>query len=220
MFKYDPSLYRKEFEARGYVHLKNVLSEEFRAFLADFLQRSLRDHANEIDQWKIHRKKRQYLFDFASREDAARFRRGMAGLIGIAPESFTVSERHLKVYDENAPHWPAPHKDRAASAVSIGLPIHIPAGSSACMFPTLDFGPNGEKRAVFMTGQDGTGAKDAYATQDAVMLNEQFGDLIAFLGSSIFHERVRPAGAAIVYIKVNGHGRDPLGENIFASEAA
>ena len=49
------------------------------------------------------------------------------------------------------------------------------------------------------------------------MLNEQFGDLIAFLGSSIFHERVRPAGAAILYVKGNG---DPLGENIFACEAA
>jgi len=49
------------------------------------------------------------------------------------------------------------------------------------------------------------------------MLNEPFGDLITFLGSSIFHERVRPAGAAILYIKVKG---DPLGGNIFASEAA
>jgi hypothetical protein len=205
----------------GYVHLKNVLSDEFRAHLAEFSERSLRECANEIGDWKIHGKKRQFLFDFASREDADRFRTGMAALIGIDPETFTISERHLKVYDDEAPCWPSPHKDRAASEISIGLPVHIPAGSSACMFPELNFGANAEERAVFLTERNNhPDPEGVYRTEDAVMLNEQFGDVIAFLGSSIFHERVRPAGAAILYIKVNGSGRDPLGEDIFADELA
>jgi hypothetical protein len=180
----------------------------------------VRDASNERGDWKIAGKKRQYLFEFPSDREAHEFRRGMAKLTGIDPGGFTISERHLKVYDEKAPPWPAPHKDRAASEISIGLPVRIPAGSSACVFPNLAYGLNKEERAVFLTDRDYADPERVYQLEEAVMLNEQVGDLIAFLGSAIFHERVRPAGAAILYIKVNGSGRDPLGENIYAAEPA
>lgn len=48
-----------------------------------------------------------------------------------------------------------------------------------------------------------------------MMLNEQVGDVIVYLGSAIFHERVRAAGTAVLYIKVKDTGQDPLGENIY-----
>ena len=40
--------------------------------------------------------------------------------------------------------------------------------------------------------------------------------MIVFLGSSIYHERIRPRGTSVIYIKVNDEGFDPLGENIYA----
>ena len=218
MFLFDPGNHHEEFSSKGYVHLKNILSEDFRAFLDEFYMRSLLNHEKEKDDWKIRGKKRQYLFDFPSGQLAQEFRSAMASLTGIDPEDFTISERHLKVYDGEAAPWPAPHKDRAASEISIGLPVHIPAGSTACLFPQLQFGPNVEEKAIFLTDSDYPDLSHIYQMEEAVMLNEQVGDIIAFLGSSIFHERVRAADTAILYIKVNGSRRDPLGENIFAAE--
>ena len=220
MFNFDPGVASKQFSQQGFVHLRNVLDPSFFDHMKRFYEQSLSDHANEQDAWKIYGKKRQYLFDFPSREAAEAFRKGMAALTGIAADDFTVSERHLKVYDEAAEPWPAPHKDRAASEISIGLPVHIPEGSSACVFPKLQFGPNPEEKAVFLTDRDHPDLENVYRKEECVMLHEQPGDIVAFLGSSIFHERVNPAGAAILYIKVNATGRDPLGENIYAAEPA
>ena len=71
-----------------------------------------------------------------------------------------------------------------------------------------------------MTEQDHPGLKDIYDSVDALPLHEQLGDMIIFLGSSIYHERIRPRGTAVLYIKVNGQGFDPLGENIYAADKA
>lgn len=215
VFKYDPGTARDEFEARGYVHLKDLLDDDFLAHLTRHYKESVASAQNEKENWKVYGKKRQYLFDFPSDEDAIEFRDGMAELLGYDKNALTISERHLKVYDEAADMWPAPHKDRAASSVSIGLPVFLPEGSSVCVFPELEFGPNPEERAVFMTDRDHPDLEKIYELEKAIMLNERVGDLVVFLGSSIYHERVKAAGAAILYIKVNQDGRDPLGENIF-----
>jgi len=218
LFNYDPGTAREDFVRDGYVHLKDILSQPILDYLVDFYQSAILDHATEQDQWQIYGKKRQYLFDFPSDETAEQFRDGMSRLTGIAPEKFTISERHLKVYDQHADAWPAPHKDRAASEISIGLPVHLPSGTSACVFPDLQFGHNQEEKAVFLTDRDRPDLKDIYQNEKCVMLNERFGDVIAFLGSSVFHERVNAAGTAILYIKVNGTGSDPLGENLYSAE--
>ncbi len=215
VFKYDPGEAREEFKTRGYVHLKDLLDDGFLKHLTSFYEESQASAQNEQENWQIYGKKRQYLFDFQSKDDALEFRDGMAKLLGYDKDDLTISERHLKVYDEGAEPWPAPHKDRAASSVSIGLPVHLPEGSTVCVFPELEFGPNPEERAVFMTDRDHPDLEKIYSKEKAVMLHERVGDLVVFLGSSIFHERVKAAGAAILYVKVNDDGRDPLGENIF-----
>ena len=69
-----------------------------------------------------------------------------------------------------------------------------------------------------MTEQDHPGLKDIYESPEALPLNEELGDMIVFLGSSIYHERIRPRGTAVLYIKVNDEGFDPLGENIYAAK--
>jgi hypothetical protein len=37
--------------------------------------------------------------------------------------------------------------------------------------------------------------------------------MVVFHGSRVWHERVYPAGAMILYTKINATGSDPLGEN-------
>ncbi|MFN3213541.1 MAG: hypothetical protein ACE37M_10575 [Henriciella sp.] len=219
VFKYNPGDAHEEFVNKGYVHLKDLLDDGFLNHLQSHYQESLKSAQNEKEDWKVYGKKRQYLFDFPSDKDAIEFRDGMAALLGYDKDALTISERHLKVYDAAAEDYPAPHKDRAASSVSIGLPVFLPEGSTVCVFPELDFGPNPEERAVFMTDRDHPDLAQIYELEKAITLNEKVGDLVVFLGSSIFHERVKAAGAAILYIKVNQDGRDPLGENIFGKIA-
>lgn len=215
MFNFDPGLARAEFEQNGYVHLRGVLKQAVIDNLTDFLDKALQDNVDEQGEWRIVGKKRQFLFDFPDSESAEQFRCGMAALTSIDHDRLTISERHLKVYDSDAAPWPAPHKDRAASQISIGLPVVIPENSSTCVFPSLQAGPNLEEHAVFMTDRDHPHLDKIYQLEECVMLHEKPGDLVAFLGSSIYHERVHPAGAAILYIKVNGAGSDPLGEDIY-----
>jgi hypothetical protein len=215
MFNFDPGVARADLEQSGYVHLHGVLDQAAIDNLTDFLKKVLHENVDEQGEWRIYGKKRQFLFDFPDSESAEEFRRGMAALTGIDYADLTISERHLKVYDRDAPPWPAPHKDRAASQISIGLPVSIPENSSACVFPDLQSGPNPEEHAVFMTDRDHPHLDEIYQSEECVMLHERPGDLVAFFGSSIYHERVHPAGAAILYIKINGAGSDPLGEDIY-----
>jgi len=220
MFKYDPGAFREQLERDGYVHLKDVLADDFVAGLRAFHDTALRDADAESRDWRIRGKKSQFVFDFPSVAAAEIFRDGMARLTGIGPQDFTISERHLKVYDEAADPWPAPHKDRNASHFSIGLPVVLPEGSSVCVFPDLEPGPNTEERAVFLSPPPGGTARDIYRSARAEILNERLGDMVVFLGSALFHERVNGAGTSVLYIKVNGRGEDPLGENIYAGNPA
>ena len=215
IFKYDPGTMRARFKKQGYVLLKDILDDRFLAHLSEFYDRSQSDDDGELQGWKIYGKKRQFLFSFSSQEDANEFRDGMARLTGIDRDSFTISERHLKVYDAAAEPWPAPHKDRASSEISIGLPIRLPAGSSACVLPKLGITANTDDRAIFLTDRDHPTPGKVYEMEEAIKLNEQIGDVVVFLGSALFHERINGGGTAILYLKVNGSGQDPLGENIF-----
>jgi hypothetical protein len=220
MFNYDPASYRADLARDGYVHLKGLLTDDFVAGLQDVFDTALGGGDSESAEWRITGKKRQFVFDFPSDEAAETFRAGMAALTDIAPGDFTISERHIKLYEPEADPYPAPHKDRSASFYSIGLPIRLSDGSSVCVFPELDPGPNTEERAVFLEPAEGQSPADLYAAPEARILNEVVGDVIVFLGSGLYHERMKAAGTAVLYIKVNGEGHDPLGENIYARDAA
>ena len=218
VFKRKLGAYRNQLERDGFILLKDILSDSFMAALKDFLERSRAGTVAEYNTWRIGGKKHQFLFDFPSKAMAMAFRDGIAALTGMTQDDLTISERHLKQYENDAPDYPAPHKDRGASTYSIGLPIHLGPETSVCLFPALDRSPNEGDRAVFMTAQDHPGLEDIYNSADALPLNEELGDMIIFLGSSIYHERIRPRGTAVLYIKVNDEGFDPLGENIYAPE--
>lgn len=217
-FKRNPANYRKQLERDGFILLKDILSGRLMNHLKAFHASTRAGAVQECGNWRIGGKKQQYLYDFPSDEVANNFRKGIAALTGMDENSITISERHLKQYDQRAPDYPAPHKDRGASRYSIGIPVYLGPETSVCVFPDLDRAPNMTDKAVFLTEAGHPGLAGIYASSEALMLNEELGDVIVFLGSSIFHERVKPRGTAVLYIKVNDEGHDPLGENIFAKK--
>jgi len=217
IFNSDPGLYRDQLLKDGYVHLKGILAPSFVDYLKAFYAKTMKDAADESAEWHISGKKRQFVFSFPSEAAALEFRAGMGRLTGMDENKVTFSERHLKVYEPSTNPWPAPHKDRAASEFSIGLPVDLSEGSTVCVFPKLDRKPNEEERAIFIEDGDRTDFEPLYK-DNAVMLHEKVGDVVAFHGSSIFHERANAGGTAVLYIKMNGEGHDPLGENIFGRQ--
>jgi hypothetical protein len=219
LFKKDIGAYASELKAKGYILLKDVLSDEFMNYLKDFQKKSVAGDIAENGTWRITGKKHQYVFSFPSEAAAEEFRDGLSRLTGLAYDSLTISERHLKQYEQDATPYPAPHKDRGASKFSVGLPIYLGPETSVCVFPTLDRTDNLGDRAVFMTKEERPDLDKIYDSKDALLLYEELGDMIVFHGSSMFHERVRPAGTAVLYIKMNDDGRDPLGENIYGANA-
>jgi hypothetical protein len=215
IFTYDPGSYASVLKRDGYVLLKNVFTPQFQRHLKAFLAATRAGAVAEHGQGRIAGKKQQYVFDFPSEEDALSFRAGLIGLTGLREADFTISERHLKQYERGAPAFPAPHKDRGASRYSAGIPIDLGADSSVCVFPSLDRSPNTADTAVFLTKAEYPGLDTIYQDGTAKMLKEEVGDLVVFDGSSLYHERIHPAGTAVLYIKFNGEGWDPLGENIY-----
>jgi len=217
MFKRNLSAHSGEFKRNGYILLKDVISEEFMTYLKDFHRKSLNGTLAEHGAWRIGGKKHQYVFDFGSDAAAEEFRAGIATLTGMRLDKIAISERHLKQYETDAPDYPVPHKDRGASKISVGLPVHLGPGTSVCVMPGLDRTPNPGERAIYMTEQDNPDLAGIYQSEDALLLNEELGDMIVFFGSTIFHERVRPRGTAVLYIKINDENLDPLGEDIYSS---
>ncbi|HEX2135843.1 MAG TPA: hypothetical protein VHG30_08050 [Microvirga sp.] len=219
VFKVDPGTYKDVFDRDGYVLLKDILSDEFLDHLKRFHRQAAEGALDECAKWRISGKKQQYVFDFPSKEAADQFRAGIARLTGMDEDKITISERHLKHYNEDAEEFPAPHKDRHASGISVGLPVYLGPETSVCVFPTLDRSENMAETAVFMNGNGASGIRELYETK-GVQLHEAVGDVIVFHGSSMFHERIKPRGTAVLYIKLNDRGEDPLGENIFARSAS
>lgn len=212
VYKVDLESHKDALARDGYVLLKGVLSESFLDYLTRFYGECNAGVHEEFSKWRVPGKKQQYVFEFPSEDAAEQFRSGIAKLTGMAKERITISERHLKHYDEHAAEYPAPHKDRCASGISVGIPVHLGQGTSVCVFPSLDRSENTQEKAVFV---EAANPEELYATK-GVRLCEEVGDVIVFEGSSMFHERSKPRGTAVLYIKLNDWGADPLGENLYA----
>ena len=200
-------------EKKSFMHLKDVLSNEFVQLLRDCGDKIKKGTMEEVTEWHIPGKKRQYLFDIPSREFLDSFCRGLSQITGYQSDKITIGERHIKVYLNEAPDYQLPHLDRQAAEYTIGFPIEISEGSRVCFFPHMSREENTGDRAVYAEVPPSTNMK-AYYNDDRI---EQFegsvGDMFIFHGSTIFHERIRAAGSMILYIKINASGRDPLGEH-------
>jgi hypothetical protein len=212
-FNRDLGQHRPQLEQQNYLHLENVLSDRFKNLLEFYGGQIAANELDEIEEWHIPGKKRQFLFDFLSKSLFDRFREGLSHLTGEPHDAITIGERHIKVYLDEAPEYPVPHLDRQAAQYTIGFPIHIPEDSRVCFFPHLSRNENKEQRACYADMPADGDLENLYKDDHVVKLKGDIGDMIIFQGSTIFHERICPAGCRILYIKINAAGQDPLGEH-------
>lgn len=200
-------------QQQNFLHLKDVLSDEFIEVLEQYGREIADDRLDEIDEWRINGKKRQFLFDFPSQDLLEAFCESIGGITGHSGSDITIGERHIKVYHEDAEDFPAPHMDRQAAEFTIGFPIYIADDSRVCFFPHLSRNENVGEKASFAKVPDGTNMKQYYDDDRIVKMKGKIGDMFIFHGSTIYHERIKPAGSVILYIKINASNRDPLGEH-------
>ena len=217
MFKRDLSVHKSEFQRNGYILLKDVISDEFMAYLKDFHRRSLDGTVAEHGKWRIGGKKQQFVFDFGSDAVIEEFRAGIAVLTGMRPEKIAILGTPSEAVRggcarlSGTPQGSRRFQDfRGPSRASRSRDQRLcHAGARPHPKP---------RRARHL--HDRTGNPDLaniYQSKDALLLNEELGDMIVFFGSTIFHERVRPRGTAVLYIKINDENLDPLGEDIYST---
>ncbi|MEE9303126.1 MAG: hypothetical protein V3U84_04995 [Thiotrichaceae bacterium] len=210
LFNTELHQYSKDFNKSNYVVMKDIISDKFLGQIRTFYEGTLDGSIAEREQFKIKNKKSQYLFEFSSNDDVLAFKEALCSVTGWEVDETILSERHLKVYDEQAADYPYPHKDRAASGISVGLPIHLPPQSELYVFPELEPGENEIENASFLSSKDYPIVNELYDRPDAISIKQNVGDMVVFLGSAMYHERVKASGTAILYCKLNNIGRNPL----------
>jgi len=127
----------------------------------------------------------------------------------------TLSERHIKAYDDDAPAEPPAHKDRFASQVSIGLSIDIPAGSRLVLYPSehRETNPFNISAALRESLDPEQLPENLLRSARAEVIDDGPGDVVMFPGSGMWHYRRNAAAAVNLYLKLNDFDSDPLGED-------
>ncbi len=127
----------------------------------------------------------------------------------------TLSERHIKAYDDDAPARPTAHKDRISSQVSVGLSIDIPEGSALVLYPQDDRRANMFNVSAALRASLAPEEQPDVVLRDAqeIVINDKPGDVVVFPGSSMWHLRRDAARAVNLYLKFNDFDSDPLGED-------
>jgi hypothetical protein len=216
VFSFEPSEHQAAYEREGWVHIPGAITPEFHQAMREFVSESLA--VSKVEGAGIGGKGRkdQALFEFPPQCDfPGEVFDVVAALCGLNRATMTLSERHVNAYFEGAPAEPTAHKDRFASQVSVGLSIDIPPASRVVLYPYehRDVNPFNVSGALL----EGLPPEEHPDTvlRDAreVEIDDQPGDVLAFPGSTVWHLRRNPAGAVILYLKMNDFGCDPLGED-------
>lgn len=213
VFDFDPADHREAYQRDGWVHVKGGATQEFLdAARLLVLQQTT---AQRLGGKGLAGQKDQYLFDLpASLEPGRDLFDVIAPLTGLRRSTTTLSERHVKAYSADADPWPAAHKDRLSSQVSVGISVEVPSGSHLVLYPHDDRWVN----PFLSTGlrdslEPGALPEVVLAEVDGVEIHDEPGDVIVFPGSSMWHLRRRSAGAVNIYLKFNDFDADPLGED-------
>ncbi|MDC0663129.1 hypothetical protein [Marinobacter sp. SS21] len=215
VFDFDPDDAAQAYQRFGYVHLKQGLNKAFLDYALNFLH-AAEAEAQSLEEWRFKGKKRQYLFDFPDDMDFDRaIRAVVGGVAGLPGERVTLCERHVKVYEGEAPSNPPPHKDRVASQVTVGIPLVVPDDSYLILYPEHYRDVNAyASTALYRTSLDEAQLPETQlAAIEPVKLDVPPGDVLIFKGASMYHERVNPANTSLLYLKFNGIDLDPLGED-------
>lgn len=208
------SEYAADFAANGFIVIKQGIHDEFLDYANDQIERCI--NGGDISRSK-RRLKQEYLFTFPEQRDAiAEFVKTIGQLTGLPYADLIISERHLKVYREDAPQNPPPHKDRHGTQLSIGIPLEVTSESRLILYPYDELGENTfDSYDDFLASlSEAERPENALRDIEPVVIDTRPGDLIVFWGSTIWHERTNAAGSKVLYFKMNALGLDPLGENL------
>jgi hypothetical protein len=213
VFSFDPSEHRETFLSQGWLHVKSGVTPEFVEVMKDFVARELSEE--KLQQFALAGKKGQGTFDFPAAVD---FPGEMFDVIsevcGLDRASIALSERHINAYNNDARPDPAPHKDRDASKVSVGLCIE-PADSEVVIYPraSRERNPYVSAATYYESLPDDQKPENTLTPDQEVAIRDEPGDVVMFYGSEIWHLRRRSAGSVNLYLKFNDFDYDPLGED-------
>jgi hypothetical protein len=213
VFSFDPSEHRETFLSQGWLHIKNGVTPEFVEVMKEFVARELSEE--HLKQFALAGKKGQGRFEFPPEVDfPGEIFDVIAEVCGLDRETTALSERHINAYNNDAKPDPAPHKDRDASKVSVGLCIE-PADSEVVIYPGASRERNPYVSAATYYDSLSTDQKPENTLTDdqAVAIRDEPGDVVMFYGSQIWHLRRRSAGTVNLYLKFNDFDYDPLGED-------
>jgi len=214
LFDFDPADYAGYFAEHGWVHIENGQSPEFHAALKRFVDTP--SGAHKVEGATIGGQKQQALYEFPQDVDfPGELFDAVSQVCGLNRGTMTLSERHIKAYDDDVPAEPSPHKDRFASQIAIGLSISIPECSYLVLYPWTDRGRTPFNISTHMRSALPPEERTGNIVKDAklVEIHDSDGDVVMFLGSAIWHVRHNAAKARNLYLKLNDFNSDPLGED-------
>jgi hypothetical protein len=213
VFSFDPSEHRETFLSQGWLHVRNGVTPEFVEVMKEFVARELSEE--KLQQFALAGKKGQGRFDFPPEVDfPGEMYDAISEVCGLNRDSIALSERHINAYNNDATPDPAPHKDRDASKVSVGLCIE-PADSEVVIYPgaSRERNPYVSAATYYDSLPDDQKPENTLTPDQEVAIRDQPGDVVMFYGSEIWHLRRRSAGSVNLYLKFNDFDYDPLGED-------
>ena len=213
VFSFDPSEHRETFLSQGWLHVTNGVTPEFVEVMKEFVARELSEE--KLEQFALAGKKGQGRFDFPPEDDFSwAIYYVIAEVCGLNRDSIALSERHINAYNNDAKPDPAPHKDRDASKVSVGLCIE-PADSEVVIYPgaSRERNPFVSAATYYDSLPHDQKPENTLTPDQEVTIRDQPGDVVMFYGSEIWHLRRRSAGSVNLYLKFNDFDYDPLGED-------
>lgn len=214
VFGFSGEEHAEQFAREGWVHVKGGVDPEFLAELSEFATKRFDSH--HVSGRGIGGTKEQAVYEFP---DAVEFPDHLfdvvAAVAGLSRAPMTLSERHLKAYDADAPPDPPAHKDRLSSQVSVGLSIDIPKDSTLVIYPYEDreVNPFNVSAALRESLSEEELPENLLRGKREVVIDDEAGDVVMFHGSSMWHKRRNAAGATNLYLKFNAFGSDPLSED-------
>jgi hypothetical protein len=215
IFDFDLADAAREYAVKGWVHAPSGLSTEFASALVEQAKQLMGDDQHELENWRFPGKKQQFLWEPPTGVSIDALCEAVACVTGLDPRRTVLAERHLKVYGETAEAMPPAHKDRSASTVTVGIGIEVPADSRLVLWPHDQL-----ERNPFPTSAEWRNSRRPEELPEVVLhdlppveVDMRGGDVVLFRGAEIYHERFRPANTAVLYLKFNDIGLDPLGED-------
>ena len=217
VFEFEPSDYAASYAENGYVHIPGGASADFMRYALHFTKTHIDSNRdNKLTNWQFAGKKLQFLMEFSDNSDYPEgLYAAVASVAGLDVERMMIGERHVKVYASDAAASPPPHKDRLASEVTVGVGLRIPVDSRVVLYPDCERTVN-----PYLSAQEWRDSLDESDLPENVLegvepveIDMRSGDVVMFAGNSIYHERIHPSNAWVLYMKFNAMRLDPIGED-------